>query len=176
MKAVTANQKLAEFERLGKQSQKNLWLMLKLAHEMLENHRFVEANGGRAAMIRMLQDRGFSHFGGKPSLESMLRAYEANPEEKTWIEYRHNIRAMIDLAKPESEATGRTRKNKDAIIKELEAEVAALRAANAEIQRSLQAERVKCEAMLRENGELLGRVKTLESILSRRRNRQLATV
>jgi len=103
MSPTTTSQKHAELKRLSKTVARNIYDMLRLADQVLQDNEYVDRFGGEPQLIEAMENDEFLHFGGNPSLSSMLRAYRANPVLKTWQEYRFNIRAMIDLAEPEPE-------------------------------------------------------------------------
>jgi len=99
----TSSQKHAELKRLSRKAARNIYDMLRLADQILQDHEYVDRFGGEPQLIEAMENDEFLHFGGNPSLPSMLRAFRANPLLKTWQEYRFNVRAMIDLAEPEPE-------------------------------------------------------------------------
>lgn len=119
----TTQQKHAELKKLGRKARSNLYDMLKIASEILEDPAYCDEYGGRDALRDHLESTDFCHFGGKPSLANMLRAYEKNPQKATWDEYQHNIHAMIELAKPAKDTNTTERINWKARAKELEVKV-----------------------------------------------------
>ena len=98
---MKTSQKRAMLKHLSAESQKNIHEMLRLATEILDDHDYTDANGGQQKIMAEMEQKDFAHFGGDPSLSSMLRAYRANPDIKRWQEHRFNVRAMILLATPE---------------------------------------------------------------------------
>jgi len=123
----TTSQKHAALKKLSKQTQDNIFEMLTLANEILHDAEYVDQFGGEADVIDAMELSEFSHFGGQPSLPSMLRAFRANPKKSTWQEYNFNLRVMIDLAEPERERGDVTRVNWKAKCATLEEELAEVR-------------------------------------------------
>jgi hypothetical protein len=97
---MRTSEKRARLKQLSTESQKNIHEMLRLAVEILDDHDYTDANGGQQKLMGEMETKDFAHFGGDPSLSSMLRAYRANPDIKAWQEHRFNVRAMIVLAAP----------------------------------------------------------------------------
>jgi hypothetical protein len=151
---TTTSQKHAELKRLGKQSQYNIYEMLRLTQQILDDHEYVDQFGGEGPLLEMLEKDEFAHFGGNPALATMLRAYRANPDRELWEKYRYNIRAMIDLAEPEKEKRESTRTNWKAEAEKLREDLARLTAENAAL-------REQVEDLLQANGELRGELKWL---------------
>ncbi len=94
-RALTTSQKHAKLKLLSKQTQNNIFAMLKYADEILADFAYVDKFGGEGAILDAFSENEFSHFGGQPSLEAMLKAYRANPAKATWEEYNFNLRVMI---------------------------------------------------------------------------------
>lgn len=120
---MNSSEKHKQLKKLGRKSKDNLFEMLKLASEILKDESYCEEYGGQEALRDHLQVTDFSHFGGKPSLAAMLRAYEKNPEKSTWEDYQYNVWAMIELAKPPKESSDKQRINWKARAAELEVKV-----------------------------------------------------
>lgn len=111
MTTKTTSQKHAQLKKLSGQARQHIYDMLRLTSEILEDHEYVDKFGGEAQLIEAIEAEEFAHFGGQPSLASMLRAYRENPKKSTWQEYRFNLRVMIDLATPERDRGDATRVN-----------------------------------------------------------------
>lgn len=158
----TTSQKHARLRELGEAARKNLYEMLRLADEILKDREYTEAFGGESHVIDQMQTREFAHFGGRPSLPEMLRAFRCNPSRETWEEYRHNIWAMIELSRPAKEAVEIERVNWKALAKKLEVELLQARAALEEQREAAAEYRRKCDELQRENGELHGRIIELD--------------
>jgi hypothetical protein len=131
---MDSKQKHAELKKLGKKARTNLFDMLKLASEIADDPEYCEEYGGQTALVEHLEATGFAHFGGKPSLANMLRAYRKNPTKATWDEYSHNIWAMIDLSAPAKNTEAKEKINWKAHAKELEVKVEILEAELAELR------------------------------------------
>ena len=154
MSDKTSSQKHAELKKLGKDARKNLFQMLSLASDILADPEYVDQFGGEGPLLDHLEETDFSHFGGRPSLASMLRAYRANPNENTWREYRHNIHALIDLAAPDKQKNETERTDWKSLAKELqvrvqmlEAQVSESQATNAKLQQQIGELRGRFNAM-----------------------------
>lgn len=124
----TTEQKHAELKALGRQHRRSTYEMLALAHEILEDPAYCEQFGGQSALQDHLEATDFVHFGGKPTLANMLRAYRKNPNRSVWDEYQHNIWAMIDLSAPTKNTEAKEKINWKALAKELEVKVEMLEA------------------------------------------------
>lgn len=162
-----STKKRAELKRLSAAAQANLFDMLKLAAEILQDCEYVDQFGGEAQALDDMQSKEFSHFGGNPSLGSMLAAYRKNPDIKVWREYRFNIRAMIELANPKEEREV-TRIDWKVMAKELEAEVASYKGQLADQSKTISELRAKIDEMNGLLGEYRGRVVELEKFAPRR--------
>lgn len=149
---MTSKQKHTKLKNLSKNSKENLHEMLRLADELLADHGYVDDFGGEDKLMEALSDEEFSHFGGTPSLSEMLAAYRKHPDLKTWQEFRFNIWALIDLAKPQSQSSTKARTNWQAKATALELEVARLTA--------------ELERLREENAELRGELRGAEKRLS----------
>ncbi len=100
---MTAKAKHVELKNLSKSVKTSIYDMLKLADEILSDAEYVALQGGEDTLIDAMNDDEFAHFGSDPDLKTLLFAYRANPAKKVWLEYRCNVRAMIDLATPATE-------------------------------------------------------------------------
>lgn len=120
---MNTEQKHAELKKLGKKSRTNLYDMLKLATEIVDDPEYCDQYGGQSALIDHLEATDFAHFGGKPSLANMIRAYRKHPDKGTWDEYQHNIHAMIDLSRPEKSTEAKEKISWKALAKELQVKV-----------------------------------------------------
>jgi len=167
-RTATTSQKHAQLKGLSRNTQQNIYEMLRLANEILQDHQYVDGLGGEGKLLDMLEKEEFSHFGGDPSLPAMLRAYRYSPQLETWREYRFNIRALIELAAPDSEGADATRTNWKALAKALQAELEQAKAALEEYRRTNAELRNNHEAHLGEIGELRGRLAVLESLTKNR--------
>lgn len=141
---MNTEQKHAELKKLGKKARTNLYDMLKLATEIVDDPEYCDQYGGQSPLIEHLESTDFAHFGGRPSLANMIRAFRKNPNKATWDEYQHNIWAMIELSTPEKNGEALERINWKARAKELEvrcemleAELATLRTRHEETLASL---------------------------------------
>lgn len=114
-----------------------------------------------------MEAKEFSHFGGNPSLGSMLQAYRKNPDLRVWKEYQFNIRAMIDLANPREESDT-VRVNWRAQAKLLEAELANAKAQLTDQSKTISELRAKLDEVNGLLGEYRGRVQELEKFAPRR--------
>lgn len=125
---TSSEKKREQLKKLGRQARVKLYEMLSLTASILTDAAYVEEHGGIEVLTDHLEATDFAHFGGKPSLRNMLGALKKNPEKSVWDERRHNIWAMIDLAKPSPAASqGKPRIDRAARIKELEVENRVLR-------------------------------------------------
>lgn len=130
MAKQTTSQKHAKLKTLSTQVKANIYEMLKLTDEILQDHEYVDSRGGELALMDEFEAKEFSHFGGNPSLHTMLKAYRANPDKGLWEEYGYNLRVMIDLCTPEREKSDKERINWKARCAELENKIAALESEN----------------------------------------------
>ena len=103
MAAQTTSQKHARLKQLSQQTQQNIYDMLRLVDEILQDREYIDQHGGEGPLLDSFENHEFSHFGGSPSLSSMLRAYRHNPKKAVWQEHAFNLRVMIDLATPEKD-------------------------------------------------------------------------
>ena len=165
---ATSTQKYAELKRLSKTVKQSIFDMLAIADELLADTEFVDQYGGEAQLIDHLEANEFSHFGGRPSLSEMLRAFRKNPAKSAWAEYKFNIQAMIELAKPVKEAAEVERINWKQLAKELEQRVESLEATLADYKANVSELRDTNQRLVSENGELRGRAATLERLANRR--------
>lgn len=154
---TSTSQKHAELKRLGKDTQQNIYTMLRLTQQILDDHDYVDQFGGEGPLLERMEQEEFAHFGGNPGLGAMLRAYRANPDKEVWETYRYNIRAMIDLASPSKERGESSRTNWKAKAEALEQE---LKLANAEKERL----RHQVDELLQEVGHLRGRIEAMEGV------------
>lgn len=89
-----------ELRLLSVTVKENIFEMLRMASQVLNDRDYCDRFGGYDKLLDSLEKEEFSHFGGTPTLTSMLRAYEANPDAAEWKKYQFNIHAMVLLAKP----------------------------------------------------------------------------
>ena len=167
MKTQTTGQKHAELKKLGKQAKQNIYNMLRLTDAILRDHEYVDQYGGEGPLIDYFENNEFSHFGGQPSLTSMLRAYRHNSDQEVWQEHDYNLRVMIDLATPEKDRGDVQRVNWKARCAELEEEVKRLSAMLEEYRTTSADLRQRCDDLTAANGELRGELKAV------RRRREL---
>jgi hypothetical protein len=158
----TSSQKRARLKELSRDVQSGIYEMLKLADEILRDPSYVDDHGGEPALIDHLESVEFAHFGGNPSLLSMIRAYRHNKSRETWAEYRFNVRAMIELAKPAPEGSSAERINWKVLAKELEAKVAHLEAALTEQRNTAEEMRREAATAAREAAELRGALRAMK--------------
>lgn len=163
----STGKKRAELKRLSAAVQSNIFEMLKLANEILQDGEYVDSFGGEAQARDDMEAKEFSHFGGNPSLGAMLQAFRKNPDLKTWKEYRFNIRAMIDLANPR-EQSDTVRVNWKSQAKLLEAELGNAKTQLAEQSKTISELRAKLDELNGLLGEYRGRVQELEKFSPRR--------
>lgn len=159
---ATSKQKHSQLKNLSKTIKTSIYDMLKLTDELLSDHDYVDAFGGEDQLIDSLEADEFSHFGGSPSLPEMLRAYRHTPKLAAWKEYRFNIRAMIELAKPERESEAKERINWRALAKELESKVARLESALDQYRKSDSEKDSQIRELTAELGELRGELKAVQ--------------
>lgn len=161
MVGASAGKKRAELKRLSSDVQRNIFEMLRLAHEILSDHEYVATFGNEAKCIDDMQEREFSHFGGNPTLGMMLRAYRMFPDIAEWRKNKFNIRVMIDLANPRETKEGE-RVNWKARCAELEAEVANYKARVEEQAATIAALRSTVDSLTKEVHTSQGRILELE--------------
>ena len=142
----TTSQKHAELKKLSQQTQRNIYDMLRLTDEILQDHEYVDQFGSEAELIEQMEAVEFSHFGGQPSLGAMLRAYRLNPKRAIWEEYNYNLRVMIDLATPDRSPSTPARVNWKARCEELEEQVKLLQSENKTLRDLIVAQRVEAAA------------------------------
>lgn len=162
---MTTKQKHTALKNLAKDAKSNLFEMLKLAADILDDHDYVDEMGGEDVVLERLEAEEFSHFGGSPAVTVMIKTWRRYPQQSTWREYKYNIWALIDLANPREAGAETVRTNWKALAKQLQesveamqAELTALREENADMKQEL-AERT------RENAELRGEVKGLLGVV-----------
>ena len=159
---ATTSQKHAELKKLSKQSQQNIYDMLRLTDEILNDAEYVDQFGGEADLIDHMEAAEFSHFGGNPSLSEMLRAYRANPQKKVWTEYRYNVRALIELSLPERERAEIVRTNWKSKAAELQSQLDSQSAILRDYKKMVDDLQGKVESLANANGELRGQLSVLE--------------
>lgn len=164
---MSTTKKRAELKRLSSSVQQNIYDMLKLTNEILSDGEYVDQFGGEAGAMDDMEQKEFSHFGGRPSLGSMLAAFRKNPDIKTWREYRFNIVAMIELANPREDREV-VRIDWKAQAKEFEAELTQAKATVSEQSKTISELRAKAEELNGLVGEFRGRVAELEKFVQRR--------
>ena len=167
MPEKTTSQKHAELKKLSRQVQQNIYDMLKLVDEILQDREYIDQYGGEGPLLDAFENGEFSHFGGSPSLASMLRAYRHNPKKAVWQEHAFNLRVMIDLATPEKDRGDVQRVNWKARCAELEEDVKRLSAMLEEYRTTSADLRQRCDDLTAANGELRGELKAV------RRRREL---
>lgn len=160
---MTSGQKRAELRRLSKASQQNIFDMLRLACELIDDHAYVDQFGGEPQLVEQMEAEEFSHFGGVPKLGLMLRAFRANPKLATWKENKFNVQVMIDLAKPPKEKNETTRTDWKAKCAELELQNDQL---NAQLS-SVATLNAQIEELKAENNRLRGRIEQMERRMTR---------
>ena len=143
----STSQKHARLKKLSKETQNNIFEMLKLADEILKDREYVDQFGSQAALMDMLEETEFSHFGGKLSLQSMLRAYRANPDLKTWETNKFNLVVMIDLSEPSREKEEVERNDWKARFKEAEEEAAKWEARCVELESQVSELTANCDKL-----------------------------
>ena len=159
MSTQTSGQKRAELKVLAKRCKSTIFDMLKLADELLSDHEYVGDYGGEDKLMDDMQADEFSHFGSKPTLSQMIRAYRANPKRATWDEYKSDIWAMIDLAQPGNpNDSDIVRINWKARCKEAEAKVAQLEAVVDDQRKTIAAQQSQIDQLRAELGEFKGRL------------------
>lgn len=163
---MSATKKRAELKRLSAQTQQNIYDMLRLTDEILTDVEYVDHFGSEAAAMDDIEAKEFSHFGGRPSLGSMLRAYRKNPDLKTWKENKFNIVLMIDLANPKEERET-VRVDWKAQAQTLEAELTNAKSTLAEQSRTISELRARDQEKAELIGELRGQIKVLEKYAPR---------
>ncbi len=157
------SRKHAKLKELSATVKTSIYQMLKLADEILADPEYVEQFGGEPQLIDHLEANEFSHFGGRPSLAAMLKAYRKSPTESEWRQYKYNIQAMIELSVPRDNEKP-VHVNWKARCSELEAEIASLKASLEDYQQVSADLRKVCDDLRAENGELRGQLKYLEKI------------
>ena len=148
-----------ELRLLSAKVKENLFEMLRMACEVLDDGDYCETFGGADQVMDDLEKVEFSHFGGAPSLSSMVQAFRKNPAMETWKEYHFNVRAMIELANPREERDV-VRVDWKALAKSMEAELESTKKALADSQ-------AKNEELGREMSELKVQVGVLERLQKR---------
>jgi len=158
---MTTKQKHTQLKNLAKDAKANLYEMIKLADQIVSDHEYIDEMGGEDVVLEMLEADEFSHFGGSPSLSQMLHAFRANPDLKTWKEYRFDIWRMIDLATPSKDPVERVRTNWKARAEELEVEKAGLEEKVSSMSSELEELKQQNAELSRENSELRGELRGL---------------
>lgn len=168
---ASTSQKHAELKKLSKQVKENIFDMLRLTDEILSDKKYVDEFVSESALIEMIEQQEFGHFGGNPSLSAMLRAFRANPKKATWQEYHFNIRAMIDLANPDEEKQDRAgRVDWKGKTAELEEQVESQQATIDELTSSNAELREHVEKLTTELAEMRGQL----SVYKERQHRHVA--
>lgn len=158
---TTTGQKHAKVKELAKRISTGIYEMLRLVDEILNDHEYLDSQGGEAAFMDSLAADEFCHFGGSPTVDQLIRAYRANPKRATWEEYRYNVWAMIDLATPAKDAAAVQRVNWKARCVELEAEVEKLKQYMADLRTINDQLRLKVDEQSERIGEYRGQLKML---------------
>lgn len=175
----TSEQTHLHLKGLAKTAQKCLYDMLRDVDLLLSDHDYVDKHGGEGAFLEALEADEFSHWGGKPSLEAMLRAFRYSPDRETWREYRFNVQAMIDIATPAKGEKETQYTNWKALAKQLQMELEQVKTAMqakldqaeamiAELQRDKEELRARCEVLATEAAEARGKMQVLESLVAKR--------
>lgn len=162
--AKTTSQLHADLKALAKKTRENIYDMLRIANTILEDAEYCDQFGSEAQLIEIMEADEFAHFGGRPSLAQMLRAYRANPKRETWSKYKFNIAAMIELAKPVKEGEEVERINWKALAKQLQAKVEEWEATLADYRSQTTAQRVQIEQLTASNGELRGELRAVREM------------
>lgn len=148
----TTFQKREALKELGKNARRNIYDMLALAAEILDDHPYVDREGGEVAVIEAMESEEFAHFAGTPDLATMVGAYRRIREQSlargerdldVWEEYRYNISAIILVAYPDERRTY----NRPAYKEIAETNQLALRAVAAE-KTKVEKEKAKIEKAL----------------------------
>lgn len=160
---MTTKQKHTQLKNLAKDAKQNLYEMIKLAEQIISDHEYVDELGGEDVVLEMLQADEFSHFGTSFTVGSMIAAYRANPDLKTWKHYKFDIQAMIDLTKPTQEPSGEPAVRTDWKGKalDLESENEALEAAIETLETEVEELRQRNSELSREVAELTGELRGL---------------
>lgn len=148
-----------ELKQLSVAVKENIFEMLRMACEVLDDHDYCDRFGGQDKVLDSLEKEEFSHFGGAPSLSTMVQAFRKNSSLETWKEYKFNIRAMIELANPREEREV-VRIDWKAQAKTLEAELESTKKALADSQS-------KAESLERDLAEMKVQVGVLERLQNR---------
>lgn len=165
-KKKTSSQLHAQLKGISKQAKDGLFEMLVLVDQIMSDHEYVDQFGGEGPLIDHFESNEFSHFGGTPSMSQMLQAYRHNPKKAMWQEHDYNIWALIELATPAKERRGKTQINWKARAIEAEAQVGVLEAVIEDSKKTVEELRNKVTELSSDNGELRGRVKTLEDFMA----------
>lgn len=123
MATATTEQKHQQLHKLSNKSKKDLFEMLKLADEILNDPAYCDQYDGEQALSDHLEATDFSHMGRIVKLSQMLRAYRKNPDRSVWEQYRYDIKAMILLSAPAKDTEQKERINWKAKAKELQVKV-----------------------------------------------------
>ena len=159
----TSSQKHAQLKSLSKDAKSNLYQMIALADDLLQDHEYVDSLGGEGKFLEDLQDNEFSHFGGDPDVAEMLFAYRANREERVWKKYNYNIRALIEIAQPDKSERAEVRHtNWKQIAAELQLKLEQLQRQLADQQILLDKARVDRDEAIKAASRLEGRLEELE--------------
>ena len=134
---MNTKEKHVKLKNISKQARNLLFERLRLTVEILADHEYVDQFGSEVKLIEIMEADEWSDFGGRPGLPALLRAYRANPQLKTWEQYRFDWGAMIELANGDDEPQPRNQainwkekfRQAELRIKELEAELRGLREA-----------------------------------------------
>lgn len=133
---MNTKEKHVKLKQLGKQSRDSLFDRLRLTDEILRDHEYVDQFGSEPRLVEIMEADEWSDFATRPGLPALLKAYRANPNKKTWEQYRFDWGAMIELARPEESEDRKPTTNwkskfhdAEVRIKELEAEIRGLREA-----------------------------------------------
>jgi prefoldin subunit 5 len=159
MASQTTSKKHAKLKQLARQTQQNIFDMLRIVDEILQDREYVDQHGGEGPLLDSFENHEFSHFGGTPALSAMLRAYRHNPKKAIWQEHAFNLRVMIDLATPEKDRGEVQRINWKSRCAELEEEVKRLNIMLEEYRATANDLRQRCDELTGANGELRGELK-----------------
>lgn len=131
---MNTKEKHVRLKSLGKQARDSLFERLRLTDEILRDHEYVDQFGSEVRLIEIMEADEWSDFSTRPGLFALVKAYRANPNKKTWEQYRFDWGAMIALATPDAETDRKAPINwktkfqeAEVRIRELEAEIRGLR-------------------------------------------------
>lgn len=154
-------QLLAKLKRLAADARTNLYERIKLAAEVLEDRDWVAQSfdGDLAKAEEAVGQDYFSDVGRMYTLGTLLSVLKRFPKEAQWVEYRHDIHALVAVweseHQPEEKTPSITRKR--ATVAELEAAEKRI----AELERELTRLRAENESLRQQIDAWLERDRTL---------------